>query len=57
MGGLEWKDFMRTFSVAFASPCKDCPDRHHACHDKCEKYMTSKREYAKLKSMKKREGR
>ena len=19
-------------------PCKDCPDRHLACHDKCEKY-------------------
>ena len=20
------------------SPCKDCVDRHTACHDKCEKY-------------------
>lgn len=19
-------------------PCKDCPDRHLACHDHCEKY-------------------
>ena len=19
-------------------PCKDCPDRHPACHDQCEKY-------------------
>lgn len=20
------------------APCKDCPDRHTACHDTCEKY-------------------
>ena len=20
------------------APCKDCPNRHYACHDKCEKY-------------------
>ena len=20
------------------SPCKDCPDRHLACHDECDKY-------------------
>lgn len=24
-------------------PCKDCPDRHPACHDKCEKYLEVKR--------------
>lgn len=24
-------------------PCKNCPDRHTACHDKCEKYLTAKR--------------
>ncbi len=22
------------------APCKGCPDRHEACHDKCEKYQT-----------------
>ena len=20
-------------------PCKDCPDRHTACHDTCPKYL------------------
>ena len=24
------------------SPCKDCVDRHTACHDKCEKYKAWK---------------
>lgn len=23
-------------------PCKDCPDRHTACHDECEKYKDFK---------------
>ena len=23
--------------------CKDCPDRHPACHDRCEKYQEAKR--------------
>lgn len=23
-------------------PCKDCPDRHLACHDHCEKYQAYK---------------
>lgn len=23
-------------------PCKDCQDRHTACHDKCEKYKAWK---------------
>ena len=23
-------------------PCKDCTDRHPACHDECEKYKTFK---------------
>ena len=23
--------------------CKDCPDRHPACHDHCEKYQEAKR--------------
>lgn len=26
------------------APCKDCPDRHAACHDKCEKYQAFKAE-------------
>lgn len=24
------------------APCKDCPDRHRACHDTCEKYKQFK---------------
>lgn len=25
--------------------CKDCPDRHLACHDTCERYKQEHREY------------
>lgn len=25
-------------------PCKDCKDRHQACHDHCEKYKEWKKE-------------
>lgn len=25
------------------SPCKDCTERHTACHDKCEKYKEWKK--------------
>lgn len=38
-------------------PCKDCPDRHEACHDKCGKYQDAKKEsfkeysYNKKKNM------
>lgn len=24
------------------APCKDCPDRHLACHDHCERYQAFK---------------
>lgn len=27
-----------------SSPCKDCQDRHTACHDQCEKYLAWKEE-------------
>jgi hypothetical protein len=27
------------------SPCKDCPDRHTACHDSCDKYKAWKERY------------
>lgn len=26
------------------TPCKDCPDRHPACHDTCPKYAEFKRQ-------------
>lgn len=27
------------------APCKDCADRHLACHDSCEKYKAWKERY------------
>lgn len=34
-------------------PCKDCPDRHTACHDTCSKYKAAKDEsYEEYKWMK-----
>ena len=27
------------------SPCKDCPDRHPACHGSCEKYKEWRDKY------------
>jgi len=27
-----------------SQPCKDCPDRHTACHDSCERYAEYKRQ-------------
>lgn len=29
--------------------CKDCKDRHLACHDKCEKYIKEKQDYEEYK--------
>ena len=26
----------------FKAPCKDCKDRHRACHDSCEEYQKQK---------------
>lgn len=30
-------------------PCKDCPDRVPACHDKCERYAEFKSEQEQIK--------
>ena len=30
-------------------PCKDCPDRHQACHDRCEQYKAFAAELEKAK--------
>ena len=38
--------------MRFKPPCKDCPDRHTACHDSCEKYKKYRAEidsYAEAK--------
>lgn len=29
--------------------CKDCEERHPACHDHCEKYIRQKAEIAEIK--------
>ena len=29
------------------TPCKNCPERHPLCHDKCETYRNWKEEKAK----------
>lgn len=31
--------------------CKDCPDRHPACHDHCEKYIQAKKDLQERKDM------
>lgn len=31
------------------NPCKDCPDRHRACWDSCDKYKQFKMEIQKVK--------
>ena len=30
--------------------CKDCQERHYACHGHCEKYIQQKAEYERLKA-------
>ena len=32
------------------SPCKECQERHTACHDTCRKYEIYKQELQKQKS-------
>ena len=31
--------------------CKDCKERHPACHSHCEKYLSARKEYDKRKEM------
>lgn len=31
--------------------CKDCTDRHPACHDSCERYLAEKKEAEKKKTI------
>ena len=37
------------------SPCKDCPDRHTACHGHCENYLAWKKELEVIKAAEKLE--
>jgi hypothetical protein len=34
-------------------PCRNCEERHTACHDKCTKYHTWKDEVHRIKEVKK----
>lgn len=36
------------------SPCKDCPDRHPGCHDKCPGYAEWKSKLEKVNSERKK---
>lgn len=36
-------------------PCKDCEERHPACHGKCKKYIEWKKEEAEKKEIRKKE--
>ena len=36
-------------------PCKDCEERHPACHGKCEKYIEWKKDEAEKKEIRKQE--
>lgn len=31
------------------APCKDCPDRHIACHSSCEKFLDFKKQVEEAK--------
>lgn len=33
------------------SPCKNCSDRHYACHDSCTKYKDFKEELEKERAL------
>jgi hypothetical protein len=35
------------------SPCKDCEDRHIACHDRCDNYKKWKQRIDEIKKAKK----
>lgn len=30
------------------SPCLDCEERHIGCHDKCERYQITRKEYTNI---------
>lgn len=41
-----------------SSPCKDCADRHEACHGSCEKYKAWRDRYqAQQKHLEEQKGR
>ncbi len=39
-------------SAAGKAPCKDCEDRHPACHDKCERFADFRKEIDRIKEAK-----
>lgn len=40
---------MKFLIAGIPSPCKECKDRHEACHDSCERYAEYKRKVAEAK--------
>ena len=46
---MSWRDDIGIFT------CKDCPDRHRACHDTCGKYKRERAEWDAKKAAKRAE--
>lgn len=38
-----------TLYMGIPSPCKECPDRHEACHDTCERFREFRRKLEEAK--------
>lgn len=41
--------------MTYSTCCKDCPDRHLACHDTCERYKAVKAKADEIKAKKNEE--
>lgn len=39
----------RDYNTGIGGCCYECTEKYEACHDYCEKYLTTKREYEKKK--------
>lgn len=38
------------YMVRTLSPCKDCQERHAACHDNCERYKEYRKQLTKYRN-------
>ena len=39
-----------TLFIGIPAPCKDCPDRHEACHDTCERFKEYRKKIEQAKA-------
>lgn len=42
-----WMPLPEVQKMKILNPCKDCPDRHPACHDHCPQFAAWRKEHAK----------